>query len=141
MTNKRKNPASHAQILIPSQYLSFSRLLHQSLVKSQIPGIPFQTPTKTMMFNRKQPTVTCNMLTAVARDRRWPDVVTGSLACFSKFAFVFFCFITNHLMTGPLVNFVSLKSQILFPSTSSRGNREILGKQNSLFPSGPVIKF
>ena len=28
----------------------------------------------------------------------------------------------------------------MFPSTLSRGNIEILGKQNSLFPSGPVIK-
>ena len=38
------------------------------------------------------------------------------------------------------VNFVSLEMS-LFPSTSSwRGNIEILGKQNSLFPSGPVIK-
>ena len=46
-------------------------------------------------------------------------------------------------MTGPLGNsefcfpqisdFVSLNSRILFPS--------ILRKQNSLFPSGPVIKW
>ena len=41
------------------------------------------------------------MLTAVARDQRWPDVVSG-ISRFSKFAFVLFCYITNHFMTGPL---------------------------------------
>ena len=67
---------------------------------------------KTMTSNWKQFTVTCQMLTTVARDRwnllgeRW----------------------------------------ILFPSNLNvslnfiAGNIEILGKQNSLFPSGPVIK-
>ena len=44
-------------------------------------------------------------------------------------------------MTGPLGN-----SEFLFPSNLNvsldfvSGNIEILGKQNSLFPSGPVIK-
>ena len=28
----------------------------------------------------------------------------------------------------------------MFPSAAPRGNIEILGKQNELFPSGPVIK-
>ena len=28
----------------------------------------------------------------------------------------------------------------MFPSVAPRGNIEILGKQNKLFPSGPVIK-
>ena len=65
-----------------------------------------------MTSNGKQFTVTREMLTAVA----------GISARYSKFAFVLFCYITNHLMTGPL------------------GNIEILGKQNSLFPPGPVIK-
>ena len=32
---------------------------------------------KTMTSNRKQFTVTSEMLTAVARDQRWPDVVVG----------------------------------------------------------------
>ena len=68
------------------------------------------------------------MLTAVARDQRWPDVVAGTSA--TKFAFVLFCYITNHLITGPLGN-----SEFCFPQISM-----ILGKQNSLFPSGPVIK-
>ena len=50
--------------------------------------------------------------------------------------FVLFCYITNHLMTGPLGN-----SEFCFPRRSFiSGNIEILGKQNSLFPSGPVIK-
>ena len=50
---------------------------------------------------------------------RWPDFVTGIPARFSKFAFVLFCYITNHFVSG---------------------NIEILGEQNSLFPSGPVTK-
>lgn len=72
---------------------------------------------KTMTSNGKQFTVTCEMLTAVAVIRacswRWPDVDAGISAHFSKFAFVLFCCITNHLMTGPLGNseFCFLKSQ------------------------------
>ena len=69
---------------------------------------------KTMMSNGKQFTVIREMLTAVA----------GISARYSKFAFVLFCYITNHNVS---LDFVS-------------GNIEILGKQNSLFPSGPVIK-
>ena len=45
----------------------------------------------------------------------------------------FFCYRTNHLMTGPLGN-----SEFCFPNLNF--NIEILGTQNSLFPSGPVIK-
>ena len=56
---------------------------------------------KTMMSNGKQSSVTHKMLTAVACDCRWPDVVTGMPACFPKFAFGLFCHMTNHLMTGP----------------------------------------
>ena len=59
---------------------------------------------KTMTSNEKQFTVTRKMLTAVARDQRWPDVVAVISARFSKFAFALFCYITNHLMTGPLGN-------------------------------------
>ena len=33
---------------------------------------------------------------------RWPDVVAGISARFPKFAFVLFCYLTNHFMTGPL---------------------------------------
>ena len=62
---------------------------------------------------RKQFTVPREMLAAVARDQRWPDVVAGISARFSKFAFVLFYYTTNHLLTDPLgtVNFVSRESQ------------------------------
>ena len=60
--------------------------------------------------NGKRFTVNREMLTAVARDRRWPNVVAGISARFSKFAFVLFCYITNHLMTGPSGN-----SEFCFP--------------------------
>ena len=49
--------------------------------------------------------------------------------------------ITKHLMTGPSGN-----SEFCFPSTFNvplgfaSGNIEVSGKQNSLFPLGPVIK-
>ena len=65
---------------------------------------------KTMTSNRKQCTVTREMLTAVAGVQRWPDVVAGISAHFSKFALVLFCYITNHLMTGPEGN-----SEFCFP--------------------------
>ena len=42
-------------------------------------------------------------------------------ARFSKFAFVLFCYITNHLMTGPLGNSEFCFPRIsMFPSTLSR---------------------
>ena len=63
------------------------------------------------VIEREHFTVTREMLTADARDQRWPDVVAGISARFSKFAFVLFCYKTNHI--------------------------EILGKQNPLLPSGP----
>ena len=61
------------------------------------------TIVKTMTSNGKQFTVTREMLTAVARDQRVS----------SKFAFALFCYITNHLMTGPLGN-----SEFCFPRIS-----------------------
>ena len=42
-----------------------------------------------------------------------PCVVAGISVRFSKFAFVLFCYITNHLITGPLVN-----SEFCFPRIS-----------------------
>ena len=39
--------------------------------------------------NRKQFTVTREMLTAVARNQRWPDAVAGISVHFSKFVFCF----------------------------------------------------
>ena len=59
---------------------------------------------KTMTSNGKQFTITREMLIVVACDQRWPGVVAGILALFSKFSFVMVCYITNHLMTGPLEN-------------------------------------
>ena len=66
----------------------------------------------------------------------WPllHVMAGISARFSNFAFVLFCHITNHLVTGPLGN-----SEFCFPWISMFPST-ILWKQNSLFPSGPVIK-
>ena len=77
---------------------------------------------KTMTSKGKQFTVTREILTAVACDQKWPDVVTGISARFSKFGFVLFCYITNHLITGRL------------------GNSELSLHRISMFPSGPVIK-
>ena len=71
--------------------------------------------------NGKQFTITDEMLTAVARDLRWPDVLAGISARVPNFAFALFCYITNHLMTGPLGNSEFRFPRIsLFPSTSSR---------------------
>ena len=85
---------------------------------------------KTMMSNGKQFTVTREMLTAVA----------GISARFK----ICFCFV---LLYNKSLNDWTLGEQwILFPSNLNvsldfiSGNIEILGKQNSLFPSGPVIK-
>ena len=91
-----------------------------------------QTPwagniTKIMTSTGKQFTVTREMLTAVA-------------------LFVFHRF-DPFLLYNKSLNAWSLGEQwILFPSNLNvsldfvSGNIEILGKQNSLFPSGPVIK-
>ena len=49
--------------------------------------------------------------------------------------------ITKHLMTGPMGNSeICFHSTSMFPSASPRGTLRVSGKQNSLFPSGPVIK-
>ena len=54
--------------------------------------------------------------------------------------FFFLCYITNHLMTGPSGNNSFCFPRIsMFSSVAPGGNIEILGKQNELFPSGPVI--
>ena len=83
---------------------------------------------------KKQFTVTREMLTAVAHDR-W------DLSAVFKFCF---CFV---LLCNKSLNDWSLGEQwILFPSKLNvsqdevKGNIEILGEQNSLFPSEPVIK-
>ena len=49
--------------------------------------------------------------------------------------------ITKHLMTGPSGNSeFCFPSTSMFPSASPRGTLRVSGKQNSLFPLGPVIK-
>ena len=63
----------------------------------------------------KRETVHCYPRNVDRCDQRWPDVVAGISARFSKFAFVLFCYITNHLMTGPLGN-----SEFCFPSISMK---------------------
>ena len=78
---------------------------------------------KTIMSNGKQFTVTREMLTAVA-------VMAGISARFSNFAFVLFCYITNHLMTGPLGNSEFCFPRIaMFPSTSSRETLRFSGNK------------
>ena len=66
---------------------------------------------ETMTSNGKQFTVTREMLTAVAGDQCWPDVVAGISARFSKFAF--------HFMTGPLGSI-----EFFFPRRSRRKHRD-----------------
>ena len=53
-----------------------------------------------------------------------PDVVTGISAHFSKFAFVLFCYLTNHLMIR-----ISM-----FPSTSSWETLRFSGNKIHCFP-------
>ena len=49
--------------------------------------------------------------------------------------------ITKHLMTGPSGNSeFCFPSTSMLPSASPRGTLRVSGKQNSLFPLGPVIK-
>jgi len=90
---------------------------------------------KTMTSNGKQFTVTLEMLTAVA------------LHLSIKWSFIFHGFDPFALLYNKSLNDRSLEKQwILFPSNLSvsldfvSGNGEILRKQNSLFPSGQVIK-
>ena len=67
-----------------------------------------------------------------------------SQSVFQNLLFVLFCYLTNHLMTGPLENSeFCFPRMSLFPETNLNvsldfvsGNIEILGKQNSLFPLG-----
>ena len=60
---------------------------------------------KTMTSNEKQFTVTREMLTTVAHNQRWPEVVTGISARFSKVASVLFCYITNHFSSRETLRF------------------------------------
>ena len=67
----------------------------------------------------------------------WPllHVTAGISAWFSNFAFVFFCYITYHLMTGPLGNSefcfprISMFPLTLSPLTLSRETLRFLGNK------------
>ena len=108
-----------------------------------------QTPwagniAKTMTSNGKQFTVTRKMLTAVARDH---SVQLKVAWCCRKNLTAFFkiCFSFVLLYNKSLNDWSLGKQWIVFPSNLNvsldfvSGNTEILGKQNSLFPSGPVF--
>ena len=91
---------------------------------------------KTMASNGKQFTVTCEVLTTVAHHLY---IFKSHDYLLSTGLTHLFHYITNHL-------FWSLgKQPILFPSTLNvsldfiSGNIQILEKQNSLFPSGPIL--
>ena len=112
-----KSASKQATLLYSWRFSHYSAPIHwlvhghmtsnNETVSRQMPWV--SNTAKTMTSNGKQFTVTHEMLTAVARDQRWPDVVTG------------------------ISVFNVSRDQVL-------GNIEILRKQNSLFPSGPVIK-
>ena len=56
--------------------------------------------------------------------------MTGISARFSNSSFVLFCYITNHLMTGPLGNSkILFPSNLNVPSTSSRGTLRFSGNK------------
>ena len=77
-----------------------------------------------MTSNGKQFTVTRSTVHC------WPHVMAGISAWFSNFAFVLFCYITNHLMTGPLGNSeFSFPRISMFPSTSSRETLRFSGNK------------
>ena len=62
----------------------------------------------------------------------WPllHVMAGISAQFSNFAFVLFCYITNHIMTGPLGNSEFFFPRIsMFPETKSRETLRFSGNK------------
>ena len=77
---------------------------------------------------RKRQTGNSSLLPA----KCWPllHVMAGISARLSNFAFVLFCSITNHLMTGPLENSEFCFPRIsMFPSTSSRETLKFSGNK------------
>ena len=82
-------------------------------------------------------TMTSNGNSSLLPAKCWPllHVIAGISARFSNFAFVLFCYITNHLMTGPLGN-----SEFCFPRISmfsSTSSRETLSFSGSKIHSSP----
>ena len=89
---------------------------------------------KAMTSNGKQFTVTLSTVHC------WPllYVMARISARFSNFAFVLFCYITNHLMTGPLGNSEFCFPRIsMFPSTSSRSINTQKKNLANIQPSWP----
>ena len=85
---------------------------------------------KTMTSNGKQFTVTREMLTAVARDQRWPDVAAGISARFSKFAFVFVLLYSKSLNDWSLgEQWILFPSSLNVPSNSSRETLRFVGNK------------
>ena len=78
----------------PILWLVHGQISNNETVHRQMPRAG--NIAKAMTSNGKQFTVTREVLTAVLRDQRWLEVVAGISARFSKFAFVLFCYITNH---------------------------------------------
>ena len=89
---------------------------------------------KTMTSNEKQFTVTREMLTTVARDQRWPDVVAGISAHFSK---ICFCFVSLYNFT---LNDCSRGEQWILFRENLNGKIEISRETKFTIPKGPVIK-
>ena len=84
-----------------------------------------------MTSNGKQLTVTHEILTAVAVIRGGLLLSLESQRVFSKFAFVLFCYIKNHLMAGPLGN-----GEFCFPRISmfpGRKSKETLRFEGNKF--------
>ena len=98
-----------------------------------------------MTSNGKQFTVTGEMLTAVACDQS-VQLKVAWCCCKNLTAFFKICFCFVLLYNKSLNDWSLGKQWISFPSNLNvsldfvSGNNEILGTQNSLFSSGPVIK-
>ena len=76
---------------------------------------------KTMTSNEKQFTVSREMLTAVARDQRWPDVVAKIWARFSKIRFCFVLLYNNSLNGGsPRDKSLNVKCFTTFQNTQEK---------------------
>ena len=124
ITSPLKHPVQLQMVLLYSWRFSrysasFHWLVHGHMTSNN-ETVSRQMPwagniAKAMTSNGKQFTVTRSTVHC------WSHVMAGISAQFSNFAFVLFCYITNHLMTGPLGNSKFCFPRIsMFPSTSSR---------------------